>query len=152
MVGGDSETIAGCREIFSTSAADVIHMGPLGSGAAAKAIVQVVTCINMLAAHEAESLGEKVGLNLFALTEALHKSSGQSFVTDNWLDRFKLADDPMTTRRRRTDVFQKSLTPAIKIARELDLSLFGAELAQRLMPQIMGIVESTEEKRRNSEY
>ena len=141
MVGGDSEVIERSRRFFSTSAADVIHMGALGSGAAAKAIAQVVTCINMLAAHEAESLGEKLGLNLSALSEALHKSSGQSFVSDHWLDRFKLADDPMAIRRRRTEVFQKSLTPAIEIARALDLSLSGAALAQRLMPHIMGIVD-----------
>jgi 3-hydroxyisobutyrate dehydrogenase-like beta-hydroxyacid dehydrogenase len=141
MVGGDPAIVERCRGLFATSAATIIRVGALGSGAAAKIIVQVVTCINMLAAHEAEVLAQKIGLDASALKDVLHQSSGQSFVTDNWLDRFKLADDPMPVRRRRTEVFQKSLTPAVAIARELDLPLSGAELAQRLMPQIMGIAE-----------
>jgi hypothetical protein len=58
---------------------------------------------------------------------------------DNWLDRFKLAGDPMEIRRRRTEVFQRSLAPALEIAAGLGLSLAGTTLAQRLLPCIMGI-------------
>jgi 3-hydroxyisobutyrate dehydrogenase len=139
MVGGDAAIVERCRALFETSAADIFHLGALGSGAAAKMIVQVVTCLHMLAAHEAEVLCEKAGLDFAALQSALHKSSGQSFVADNWLDRFKLAGDTMAIRQRRTEVFQKSLAPALAMARELGLTLSGAELAQRLMPEIMGI-------------
>ena len=142
MVGGDIALLEGCREVFSTSASEIFHVGALGSGAAAKMIVQVVTCINMLAAHEAEVLAEQGGLDFAALQKVLHASSGQSFVTDNWINRFKLAQDPIEIRRRRTEVFQKSLAPAIEMARQLGLSLPGAALAERLFPQIMGIEDS----------
>jgi 3-hydroxyisobutyrate dehydrogenase-like beta-hydroxyacid dehydrogenase len=140
MVGGEASLLERCREVFSTSAAQIFHMGELGSGAAAKLIVQVVTCLNMLAAHEAESIAGRTGLNFAALQQVLHLSSAQSFVVDNWLDRFKLAQDPMEIRRRRTEVFKKSLAPALELARQLGLSLGGAELAERLMPRIMGIL------------
>ena len=139
MVGGDAAILERCRELFSTSASQIFHMGELGSGAAAKIIVQVVTCINMLAAHEAQCVAEKTGLNFTALQQVLRGSSAQSFVVDNWLDRFKLAGDPMEIRRRRTEVFQKSLAPALEIAARLGLSLAGTALAQRLLPCIMGI-------------
>ena len=139
MVGGDAAVLERCRELFSTSASEIFHMGELGSGAVAKIIVQVVTCLNMLAAHEAECVAEKTGLNFAALQQVLHSSSAQSFVMDNWLDRFKLAGDPMEIRRRRTEVFQKSLAPALELARQLDLSLAGTTLAERLLPRIMGI-------------
>ena len=142
MVGGESALIERCREAFSTSASEIFHMGALGTGAWAKMIVQVVTCINMLAAHEAEMLGKQGGLDFAALHKVLHASSGQSFVTDNWIDRFKLAQDPIEIRRRRTEVFQKSLAPAIEMARQLGLSLPGAALAERLLPRIMGIEDS----------
>ena len=142
MVGGDVAVLERCRELFSTSAAQIFHMGGLGSGAVAKGIVQVVTCINMLAAHEAESVAEKTGLNFTALQQVLRSSSAQSFVVDNWLDRFRLAGDPMEIRRRRTEVFQKSLAPALEIAARLGLSLAGTALAERLLPRIMGIEES----------
>jgi 3-hydroxyisobutyrate dehydrogenase len=142
MVGGDETLVERCREVFSTSASEIFHMGALGSGAAAKMIVQVVTCINMLAAHEAELLADRSGLNFAALQKVMHMSSAQSFVADQWIDRFKLPQDPIEIRRRRTEVFQKSLAPAIETAQRLGLSLSGALLAERLLPQIMGIEDS----------
>ena len=76
-------------------------------------IVQVVTCINMLAAHEAELLSAQCALDFSALQRVLNVSSAQSFVTENWLDRFKLAEDPMEVRRRRTEsISEKSWTGA----------------------------------------
>ena len=72
----------------------------------------------------------------------LHLSSAQSFVADNWLDRFKLSEDPMEIRRRRTEVFQKSPGPALAMAQQLGLSLPGTILTEQLLPRIMGIEES----------
>jgi 3-hydroxyisobutyrate dehydrogenase-like beta-hydroxyacid dehydrogenase len=142
MVGGELALLERCREVFSTSASDILHLGALGSGAAAKMGVQVVTCINMLAAHEAELLAERSDLDFAALQKVLRVSSGQSFVLDNWIHRFKLPQDPIETRRRRTEVFRKSLAPAIEMAQHLGLSLSGAVLAERLLPQIMGSEDS----------
>ena len=141
MVGGDAALLERCRELFATSAQEIIHMGELGSGAAAKLIVQVATCLNMLAASEAELIAAHCGLDFGAMQRVLKNSSGQSFVVDNWLDRFKLTEDPLAIRRRRTEVFQKSLMPALELARQLGISLDGAKLAERLMPRIMGLEE-----------
>jgi len=143
MVGGDAAVLERCRELFSTSASQIFHMGELGSGAVAKIIVQVVTCLHMLAAHEAECVAGKTGLNFAALQQVLHTSSAQSFVMDNWLDRFKLAGDPMEIRRRRTEVFQRSLAPALALAQRLGLSLAGTTLAERLLPHIMEIEDES---------
>ena len=142
MVGGEETLLERCREVFATSASNIFRMGALGSGAVAKMIVQVVTCINMLAAHEAELLAGKCDLDFAAMQKVLHMSSAQSFVTENWLDRFKLSEDPIEIRRRRTEVFQKSLGPALALAQQLGLALPGAILTERLLPRIMGIEES----------
>jgi len=139
MVGGDAALLERCREVFSTSASQIFHTGELGSGAAAKMLIQVVTCINMLAASEAELLADRCGLNFATMQDVLKASSGQSFVAENWLNRFKLSQDPMEIRRRRSEVFQKSLGPALELARQLGLSLTGAELAERSMARLMGI-------------
>ncbi|HEX2933110.1 MAG TPA: NAD(P)-dependent oxidoreductase, partial [Candidatus Binatia bacterium] len=139
MVGGEPSALERCRKLFATSAAEIFHMGDLGSGAAAKMIVQVVTCINMLAAHEAEMLAARCDLDFAALQKVLHTSSGQSFVVDNWIDRFKLPQDPIEVRRRRTEVFQKSLAPALEMARKLGIAIPGATLTEKLLPRIMGI-------------
>jgi 3-hydroxyisobutyrate dehydrogenase len=86
MAGGEGAVVERCREVFAASAAQVFHLGALGSGAAAKMIVQVVTCIHMLAAHEAELLSERCDLDFAAMQKILQASSGQSFVAENWLD------------------------------------------------------------------
>jgi hypothetical protein len=45
-------------------------------------------------------------------------------------------------RRRRTEVFQKSLGPALALVKDLGLLLPGTSLTERLLPRIMGIEES----------
>ena len=130
--------------MLAASAAHVFHMGELGSGATAKMILQVVVCINMLGASEAELLADKCGLDFRALQEVLRVSSGQSFVVDHWLERFKRPDDPLAVRQRRTEVFCESLSPALLSARDLDFSLPGAALAQRILRRIMGLDELDE--------
>jgi 3-hydroxyisobutyrate dehydrogenase-like beta-hydroxyacid dehydrogenase len=139
MAGGDEAILARCRGIFLTSAAHILYLGSLGSGARAKLIVQMVTCMHMLAAHEAELMSRKCGLDFTVLRELLALSSAQSFVGDHWIERFKRAGDPMSIRKRRTEVFQQSLAPALEVARNLDLLLPGTELAHRLLPFIMEV-------------
>ena len=142
MVGGDPTALQRCRPIFATSASHIFHMGDVGSGATAKMIVQMLTCIHMLAAHEAEIMCEASGVGFSALQKVLSVSSAQSFVSDHWLERFKRSEDPLSIRSRRAEVFQKSLAPALDVARCLGLTLEGASLAERLLPRIMGIEKS----------
>jgi 3-hydroxyisobutyrate dehydrogenase len=141
MVGGDKENFEKVRPVLAASGSHIFHIGELGSGAIAKMILQVVVCINMLGAYEAELLADKCGLDFRALQEVLGVSSGQSFVVDHWLERFKRPDDPLEVRRRRTEVFYESLAPALLLARDLDFQLPGAALAQQLLQRIMGLAD-----------
>jgi 3-hydroxyisobutyrate dehydrogenase-like beta-hydroxyacid dehydrogenase len=142
MVGGEKDVFEKCHPILAASAAHIFHLGELGSGATAKMIVQVVVCINMLGTYEAELLSEKCGLDFKALQAVLRVSSGQSFVAEHWLDRFKRAEDPLPIRRRRAEVFVESLAPALRLARDLDIALPGTTLAQELFQRVMGLDES----------
>jgi 3-hydroxyisobutyrate dehydrogenase len=145
MVGGDELVLRRCQDVFATSASRIFHIGDIGSGASAKMIVQLMTCIHMLAAHEAEIMCEKCGLDFASLQKVLAVSSAQSFVGDHWLERFKRAEDPMPARNRRTEVFQKSLAPALEVARSFGVTLRGTTLAERSLPRIMGIEKSSTE-------
>ena len=144
MVGGAKDIFEKCHPVLAASAAHVFHMGELGNGATAKMILQVVVCINMLGASEAELLADKCGLDFKALQEVLRVSSGQSFVVDHWLERFKRPQDPLAVRQRRTEVFYESLSPALLSARHLDVSLPGAALVQQLLRRIMGVGDGGE--------
>ena len=139
MVGGDAGVLERCRPVFATSASHVFHLGELGTGATAKMLTQIVVCLNMIAAHECESLCEKTGLDFSKLQEVLHVSAGQSFVLDHWLGRFKRPEQSKTVRWQRAEVFSKSLSPALELARDVGVSLPGAALAQGLMKRVMGV-------------
>ncbi|HEY7163120.1 MAG TPA: NAD(P)-dependent oxidoreductase [Candidatus Binatia bacterium] len=138
MIGGNPAVLERCREVFATSAKDIFHLGALGAGATAKMLIQIVVCLNMVAAHECELLCDKTGLDFEMLQKVLHVSAGQSFVLDHWRGRFKKDEDPESVRLHREEVFAKSLGPSLELARDLGVSLPGAALAQELMKGILG--------------
>src|SRR5207247_6183164 len=107
-----------CRPVFVTSASHIFHLGELGMGATAKMLIQIVVCLNMIAAHESELLCDKTGLDFKSFQKALHVSSGQSNVLDTW-QRFKRPEEPEAARRQRAAAFENSLSPALASARAL---------------------------------
>ena len=138
MVGGDAGVLEKCRPVFATSANHIFHLGELGMGATAKMLIQIVVCLNMVAAHECASLCDKTGLDFKMLQKLLHVSAGQSFVLDHWLGRFKRPEESEAVRRHREEVFSKSLSPALELARDVEVSLPGTVFAQGLMKGILG--------------
>jgi 3-hydroxyisobutyrate dehydrogenase-like beta-hydroxyacid dehydrogenase len=138
MAGGDAAVLEKCRPVFVTSASHVFHLGGLGTGATAKMLIQIVVCLNMIAAHESQLLCDKTGLDFKSFQEVLHVSSGQSNVLDNW-QRFKRPEEPEAVRRRRADVFEKSLSPALELARDVGADLPGTALAQSLIKRVLEV-------------
>jgi 3-hydroxyisobutyrate dehydrogenase-like beta-hydroxyacid dehydrogenase len=138
MVGGEAAVLDKCRPVFVTSASHIFHLGELGMGATAKMLIQVVVCLNMIAAHESELLCNKTGLDFKSFQEVLHVSSGQSNVLDNW-QGFKRPEDSEVIRRQRAEVFAKSLAPALELARELGVSIPGTALALGLLKRVLEI-------------
>jgi 3-hydroxyisobutyrate dehydrogenase len=139
ILGGDKDVVEKCRPLFLTSGSHFFHMGELGTASMVKIIQQAVVCINMLAAHEAETLCDSTGIGFDRFLEILHVSSGQSFASDHWIERFKRPHDSMPTRRQRTEVFKKSLSPALELAERCGVFLPAAALAQQRLAEIMGI-------------
>jgi 3-hydroxyisobutyrate dehydrogenase-like beta-hydroxyacid dehydrogenase len=138
MAGGEAAVLEKCRPVFATSASHIFHLGELGMGATAKMLIQIVVCLNMIAAHESELLCKKTGLDFKSFQEVLHVSSGQSNVLDNW-QGFKRPGEPEAVRRQRADVFAKSLAPALELAREVGVSIPGTALAQGLLKKVLEI-------------
>ena len=137
MAGGDAAVLEKCRSVFATSASHIFHLGDLGTGATAKMLIQIVVCLNMIAAYESEQLCNKTGLNFKNFQEVLHLSSGQSFVLDNWLGRFKRPGESEASRKQRAHVFAKSLAPALELARDVGASLPASTLAHGLLEHVL---------------
>ncbi len=138
MVGGKAAVLEKCRPVFTTSASHIFHLGELGMGATAKMLIQIVVCLNMIAAHESEWLCDKPGRDFKKFQEVLRVSSGQSNVLDNWQE-FKRRGEFEAVQRQRAEVFAASLSPALELARELGASLPGTALAQGLIKRALGI-------------
>ena len=107
-------------------------------GSTAKLLIQIVVCLNMIAAQESELLCKKTGLDFKSFQEVVHVTSSQSDVLDNW-QGFKRSGEPEAVRRQRADVFAKSLAPALELAREIGVSIPGTALAQRLLKKVLDI-------------
>ena len=138
MAGGDAEVLERCRPVFVTSAKHIFHLGELGTGATAKMLIQVVVCLNMIAAHESELLCNKTGLDFKKFQEVLHVSSGQSNVLDVW-HQFKRPEESKAVQTKRAEVFAASLAPALELAREVGVDLPGSKLAHGLLKRVLGV-------------
>ena len=138
MAGGDAAVLEKCRPVFVTSAKHIFHLGELGTGATAKMLIQVVVCLNMIAAHESELLCNKTGLDFKKFQEVLHVSSGQSNVLDVW-QQFKRPEESKAAQTKRAEVFAASLAPALEIAREVGVDLPGSALAYTLLRRVLGV-------------
>lgn len=82
IVGGDRVTFDRCRPILDALATHVHHVGPNGSGARAKLVVNLVLGLNRLALAEGLLLGQKQGLDGSALLSVLKDSGAYSRAMD----------------------------------------------------------------------
>jgi 3-hydroxyisobutyrate dehydrogenase-like beta-hydroxyacid dehydrogenase len=78
MTGGDPAVTDRCRPVFATFATSVVHIGPLGSGAIAKAINNMVLAANVTMALDVFGFAEELGLDKAGLAEALTNGTGGS--------------------------------------------------------------------------
>ena len=73
--GGNRQTFEDASPIFAAIAKQWFYMGPSGSGAAMKLVVNALLGVGMQAVAEAAALGQKLGLPREALFETLAKTA-----------------------------------------------------------------------------
>jgi 3-hydroxyisobutyrate dehydrogenase len=99
MVGGDAAPFERCRPVLESFARNVRHLGPLGSGQAAKTINNALYAAQGRLVDEAVGLGETLGLDRRALIGMLQAGSADSFVLGRYAITASLA---YWTRQRGT--------------------------------------------------
>jgi 3-hydroxyisobutyrate dehydrogenase-like beta-hydroxyacid dehydrogenase len=82
VVGGDPEVFAHCRPILDALAQRVHHVGPNGSGARAKLVINLVLGLNRLALAEGLLFGLRQGLDGKTLLSVLKDSAAYSRAMD----------------------------------------------------------------------
>lgn len=78
IAGGDAEDFEACRPYFEGFSRAAYHMGPAGSGARTKLIINLILAGNRLALAEGMVLGEKAGLEANNLLSVLQDGACSS--------------------------------------------------------------------------
>jgi 3-hydroxyisobutyrate dehydrogenase-like beta-hydroxyacid dehydrogenase len=84
MVGGDKKVFDDALPVLQSFSANVIHMGPLGSGTVAKLVNNMLSFCNMAALCEGMMLGTTYGLDPEKLLGVISNSSGNSNAIKNF--------------------------------------------------------------------
>jgi 3-hydroxyisobutyrate dehydrogenase-like beta-hydroxyacid dehydrogenase len=83
MVGGDPEHVARARPCLETFASRITHVGPVGSGQAAKLTNQILVVTTMLGVSEALVFAAAQGLDLDRTLEAVTGGAAASWMLEN---------------------------------------------------------------------
>jgi len=127
MLGGDERLLEQCRPVFAASGTTMIHVGPLGAGAAAKVAHYILVCASLVSVSEVMRMVEAAGVDLAAFQKVVHESAGQSWACDNWLQDF----NPVPAER--AEHLYRRIGYALGLASELGFALPAAGLAHQLM-------------------
>ena len=82
IAGGEPADFEACRSMFEGLAKSAYHMGPVGSGALTKLIINLVLVCNRLGLAEGLVLGMKAGMNMESLLAALKDGAAGSKAMD----------------------------------------------------------------------
>jgi len=85
MVGGEVEDLDLVRPVLETVAARVVHVGPVSSGMAVKAVNNALLATSLWAAAEGLVALTATGVDPAAALEVIGNSTGRSFATQTLL-------------------------------------------------------------------
>ncbi len=119
MVGGDAATFERARPILAAFGKRIVHMGPVGTGHAMKAVNNALLGVNIQAVGEALATLARAGVNPRLAVETLNASSGRSFVSEALVpERVLTGAWPRTFRLALLD---KDVGIALDVAHEVEV-------------------------------
>ncbi|WP_162473022.1 NAD(P)-dependent oxidoreductase [Methylotuvimicrobium alcaliphilum] len=134
MVGGSNEALEKIRPILAAIAARILHMGPVGSGQATKAVNQIMAAGINQAVTEALAFGKAQGLPMKKVIEVVSGGAagnwflehrGPTMMQNTFAPGFKLA------------LHHKDLEICRKMAENADISIPLAEMTLLNYAQLM---------------
>jgi 3-hydroxyisobutyrate dehydrogenase len=129
FAGGEEAYVTRARPVLEAVGRTITHLGPLGSGQAAKAVNQVIICGYYDSVAEGIALGMRAGLDPHRLVEALSGGAAQSWVLANRSGRMIEGHYPPGFRLA---LHRKDLAIALDLARSYGLRLPVAQLTAAL--------------------
>ncbi len=129
FVGGDAADVERATPVLAGMGRTITHLGPLGSGQAAKAVNQVILAGAYLGVAEGLVLAMKSGLDPEQLVTALSGGAARSWVLENRSGRMIANDYPLGFK---VALHRKDLGIALELARESGAALPVAALCEQL--------------------
>ena len=128
MVGGDPQILERARAVLRSIGPNIFSVGPVGAGNTAKAINNMMACVNSLAMMEGLVLGVKAGLDPMVIYEVVKASSGGSKA----LERIPTALVPRNFAPGfKVQLMNKDLDTFTTVAKELHVPASFANVAQQ---------------------
>jgi len=136
MVGGAPEDVEEARPALSAMGANVIHVGPVGSGEVVKLCNNLIAGVAAVAVSEAFRIAEGFGVDPKVVTEVISKSSGHTYLMEHMHPVPGLVARSASTNQYQagfmTDLMCKDLGLAVDAARALRIPVFTAPAAQQV--------------------
>lgn len=137
MVGGDAADLEAARPALAALGTNIIHVGPVGSGAVAKLCNNLIAGVAMVAVSEAFRIAEGFGVDPKLLTAVIAKSSGNTWVMEHGHPVPGVVSTAPSSRDYApgftVDLMAKDLGLAVNSARELRVPLVVAPAAQQVL-------------------
>jgi 3-hydroxyisobutyrate dehydrogenase-like beta-hydroxyacid dehydrogenase len=135
FLGGTDEAVALAMPVVQAFGARITHLGPAGSGQAAKAVNQVVLAGVYAGVAEGVVLAERFGLPAQELLEALGAGAADSWVLRNRAANMVGGSYPLGFR---TSLHLKDVRIALREADAMDLPLDVARLVAQVEERLVG--------------
>ncbi|OLA98791.1 MAG: hypothetical protein AUH09_07290 [Candidatus Rokubacteria bacterium 13_2_20CM_70_12] len=137
MVGGDARDVEEARPVLACLGANIIHVGPTGSGEVAKICNNLIAGVAAVAVSEAFRIAEGFGVDPKTLTDVISKSSGNTWVMEHMHPVPGMVAKAPANRDYApgfmTDLMTKDLGLAVSAARDLRVPVFVAPAAQQVL-------------------
>jgi 3-hydroxyisobutyrate dehydrogenase len=141
MLGGSPALVERCRALLVTGGNSVVHAGPIGSAIALKLCNNMMTYASFIAMHEASKLARAFGVD----PELLHEVSKVNGVITPSMAMLIRARDQLAKQGEAAlqgafgphgALGKKDMAAALKSAKELQVSLPGAEKTAELIAAV----------------
>ncbi|HEU5323037.1 MAG TPA: 3-hydroxyisobutyrate dehydrogenase [Methylomirabilota bacterium] len=137
MVGGDARDVEEARPVLAAMGANVLHVGPVGSGEVAKLCNNLIAGVATVAVSEAFRIAEGFGLDPKVLTDVIARSSGHTWVMEHMHPVPGLVPHAASSHDYApgfmVDLMAKDLGLAVNAARELRVPVVVSPAAQQVL-------------------
>ncbi len=137
MVGGAAADLDEARPALTAMGANIIHVGDVGAGEAAKLCNNLIAGVAAVAVAEAFRIGAGFGVDPKILTDVISKSSGNTWIMQNAHPVPGIVAKAPSSHGYApgfmTDLMAKDLALAVNAARELRVPVFVSPVAQQLL-------------------